>query len=51
MQRRLILLLSGGWLPPSVRPSGACLALGTRILTYKPHNAAEGDTTPGLHLF
>ena len=48
--RRLILLLSVGWLPPSVRPSGACLTLGTSLL-YKPHNAAEGYTTPGLRLF
>src|SRR4030095_8160354 len=29
--RRLILLISVGWLPPSLRPSGACLALGTRV--------------------
>ena len=29
--RRLILLLSVGWLPPYLRPSGACLALGTRM--------------------
>jgi hypothetical protein len=48
--RRLILLLSVGWLPPSVHPSGACLCLGTRIL-YKPLNAAEGCTKPGLRLF
>lgn len=27
--RRLITLLSVGWVPPSVRPSGACLILGT----------------------
>ena len=30
-RRRLILLLSVGWLPPSLRPSGACLARGTRV--------------------
>src|SRR5262249_10678230 len=30
-RRRLILLLFVGWLPPSWRPSGACLALGTRV--------------------
>jgi len=47
--RRLIRLLSVGWFPPSVQPSGACLALGTRMLS-KPLNAAEGDTTPGLRL-
>src|SRR5437867_7776997 len=29
--RRLILLISVGWLPPSLSPSGACLGLGTRI--------------------
>ena len=49
-RRRLSLLLSVGWLPPSLPPSGACLSLGTRIL-YKPLNAVEGDTTPGLRLF
>jgi hypothetical protein len=30
-RRRLILLLSVGWLPPYLHPSGACLALGTRV--------------------
>ena len=30
-RRRLILLISVDWLPPSLRPSGACLALGTRV--------------------
>jgi hypothetical protein len=49
-KRRLILLISVGWVPPSVRPSSACLTLGTSLL-YKPHNAAEGYTTPGLRLF
>ena len=29
--RRLITLLSVGWVPPSLHPSGACLTLGTRI--------------------
>jgi hypothetical protein len=48
--RRLILLLSVGWVPPSVLPSGACLTRGSRVLS-KPPNAAEGDTTPGLRLF
>ena len=48
--RRLLLLLSVGWLPPSLRPSGACLTLGSSLL-YQPLNAAEGDTTPGLRLF
>jgi hypothetical protein len=48
--RRLILLLSVDWLPPYLLPSGACLTLGSRIL-YKPHNAAEGYTKPGLRLF
>jgi hypothetical protein len=48
--RRLILLLCVGWLPPSVRPSGARLHLGASVL-YKPPHAAEDDTTPGLRLF
>jgi hypothetical protein len=48
--RRLILLLSVGWLPPDLPPSGACLSLGSSIL-YEPLNAAEGYTTPGLRLF
>ena len=48
--RRLILLISVGWVPPYLLPSGACLTLGTSIL-YKPHNAAEGYTTPGPRLF
>jgi hypothetical protein len=47
--RRLLLRLSVGWGPPSVRPSGACLCLGSRVL-YQPLNAAEGDTPPGLRL-
>src|ERR671922_1522225 len=29
--RRLILLISVGWVPPDLRPSGACLDLGTRV--------------------
>ena len=33
--RRLILLISVGWLPPYLRPSGACLTLGSRVL-YQP---------------
>jgi len=48
--RRLILLLSVGWLPPSLPPSGACLSLGSRVLA-EPLNAAEGYTKPGLRLF
>jgi hypothetical protein len=47
--RRLILLLSVGWVPPYLRPSGACLCLGSSVLD-QPLNAAEGDTTPGLRL-
>jgi len=31
-RRRLILLLSVGWVPPYLHPSGACLSLGTSIL-------------------
>jgi hypothetical protein len=48
--RRLILLLSVGWVPPDLHPSGACLALGSSVL-YQPLHAAEGYTTPGLRLF
>jgi hypothetical protein len=48
--RRLILLISVGWVPPDLGPSGACLPLGSSILS-KPLNAAEDDTTPGLRLF
>jgi hypothetical protein len=48
--RRLILLLSVGWLPPDLRPSGACLCLGSSVL-YQPLNAVEGDTKPGLRRF
>src|SRR5499426_4086800 len=29
--RRLITLISVGWLPPYLHPSGACLNLGTRV--------------------
>ena len=29
--RRLITLISVGWVPPYLHPSGACLALGTRV--------------------
>src|SRR5437870_259150 len=29
--RRLITLISVGWLPPYLHPSGACLILGTRV--------------------
>jgi hypothetical protein len=48
--RRVILLLSVDWVPPSVLPSGACLSLGSRVLSKPPH-AVEGDTTPGLRFF
>jgi hypothetical protein len=48
--RRLILLISVGWLPPYLRPSGACLTRGTRMPAGSRH-AGEGDTTPGLRLF
>ena len=49
-RRRLILLLSVGWVPPSLPPSGACLNRGTSIPRGSLH-AAEGDTTPGRRLF
>jgi hypothetical protein len=48
--RRLILLISVGWLPPYLRPSGAGLDLGTSM-PYGSLNAVEGYTTPGLRLF
>jgi hypothetical protein len=47
--RRLILLISGGWRPPDVRPSGAGLSLGTSMPSGARH-AVAGDTTPGLRL-
>src|SRR5712691_735362 len=49
-RRRLILLLSVGWVPPYLHPSGACLNLGTSIPVGSLH-AAEGYTEPGLRLF
>jgi hypothetical protein len=45
--RRLILRRSVGGVPPDVRPSGACLTLGSSLLS-KPQNATEGDPTQGL---
>ena len=48
--RRLLLLISVGWFPPCLHPSGACLYLGTRI-PYGSLNAVEGYTKPGLQLF
>jgi hypothetical protein len=47
--RRLLRLLSVGWLPPSWPPSGAGLCRGSRVLS-QPLHAVEGDTTPGLRL-
>jgi len=38
--RRLILLLSVDWLPPYVPPSGACLCLGSSILSSTLSNYA-----------
>ena len=49
-RRRLILLLSVGWVPPYLHPSGACLNRGTSIPVGSLH-AAEGYTKPGLRLF
>lgn len=40
-KRRLILLLSVGWLPPYLHPSGACLSLGTSV-PVGPLHAVEG---------
>jgi hypothetical protein len=48
--RRVLLRLAVDWVPPSLRPSGACRCLGSRVLS-QPLNAAEGDTTPGRRLF
>jgi|RhiMethySRZTD1v2_1073278.scaffolds.fasta_scaffold1464643_1 hypothetical protein len=48
--RRLLLRLSGGWVPPDWGSSGAYLTLGTRFL-YKPQNAVAGDPQPGRRLF
>ena len=47
--RRLLLRLAVGGLPPSVPPSGACLCLGSSVLS-QPLHAIEGSTTPGLRL-
>jgi hypothetical protein len=47
--RRVLLLLSVGWLPPSLRPSGAGLTLGSSLPEGSLH-AVEGDPTPGLRL-
>ena len=47
--RRVILLISVGWRPPDLRPSGACLYLGTSM-PYGSLHAVEGDPTPGLRL-
>src|SRR4029434_4142440 len=58
-RRRLIMLLSVDWLPPSLRPSGACLALGTRVCfslftpsRATPHRgcvSSDGRLTPYGH--
>jgi hypothetical protein len=44
--RRLILLLSVGWVPPYLRPSGACLTLGSSM-PEGSLNAVEGYTKTG----
>jgi hypothetical protein len=48
--RRLILLISVGWRPPYLSPSGACLNLGTSVPSGSL-NAVEDCTIPGLRLF
>jgi hypothetical protein len=48
--RRLILRLSVDWVPPDLPPSGACLALGTRM-PEGSLNAVEDYTIPGPRLF
>src|SRR5215510_10733527 len=42
--RRLILLLAVGWLPPSVPPARACLALASRVT---PHRGCGSSHAPG----
>ena len=49
-QRRLILLLFVGWVPPYLPPSGACLHLGPS-LPGRSLNAAEGLATGAPSLF
>jgi hypothetical protein len=44
--RRLIRLLSVGWLPPSLCPSGSCLSLGSRMPSGSLH-ATEDYTKTG----
>ena len=51
--RRLILLLSVGWLPPYLHPSGACLTLGSSmpcgLLTpprVTPHRGCVSSDAP-----
>jgi hypothetical protein len=44
--RRLILLISVGWVPPSLGPSGACLTLGSSM-PEGSLNAVEGYTNTG----
>ena len=45
-KRRLILLISVGWLPPYLPPSGACLSLGPSM-PEGSLNAVEGYTKTG----
>ena len=44
--RRLLLLISVGWLPPYLPPSGACLTLGSSM-PEGSLNAIEGYTKTG----
>src|SRR5215831_10436965 len=52
-RRRLILLISVGWLPPYLCPSGACLALGTRVscslLTLSRATPNRGCASSDVH--
>ena len=45
--RRLILLRSVGWLPPDLRPSGACLSLGSRAC-FRLVTTSRITLIPGL---
>ena len=53
-KRRLSLLISVGWVPPDVRPSGACLDRGPRVSCSRftpsrvaPHRGGASSDRPG----
>ena len=47
--RRLILLISVGWVPPYCDPSRACLTLGTRIGRSRLLTSSRVTRKPGPH--